>query len=177
MDGIVSRYKTREWLIKSITKVAASKDTCDIHIDELLGKEYYKTLKPKEVLQTCCIFMDIIDELLQELDINLNGIGIYISISLTSEQSIFQGAPKNLSELEELVETYFVPEIIIYSIIQSEIIPLIEFYRVPIHFEVYNFRRKAMLLYKEYRDSQLAIINANEEFTRSINIVFQNYTY
>ena len=76
----------------------------------------------------------------------------------------------NKEELLKCIDTFEMPEIILYKPYNTLDIPNNEFYRSPLPFKVEGLSKELNAFYKEYRNYD-EMIN-NEPFTREINVVY-----
>jgi hypothetical protein len=152
--------KLKEWVIKAIEETYSDGLTRDAHIDLFTS---YSTKSQEEIFQKACKVISLVAKTLEKYD--TKGVGVYLHIDLVSNSKVLKKAPKDLTQLISLIEIHFIPEVIIYKPIESADVPLNEFYRVPIKFEIDLLESNLIVFYKEWR------ADFGEDFQREVNVV------
>lgn len=168
MDGNFKTKKLTSWMLKSIEALNVTDITQDIHVDEFL--EEFDLLRKEDVfMRSCLLFKDLV-AYLEISKIRMDGINIFLSVDLISESNVFSGKPTSLTQVENLIDDYSIPEIILYKESNPNEIPLTELYRVPILIDYFSKSTPISIFYKEYRTFE-DILN-NGEFTRTIDVYY-----
>jgi hypothetical protein len=155
-----------QWLLSVIPQVKISGESHDIHLDELVVN--YPSGDKEQIFNICCQVINSAARILPNIE--HNGIGVFLVVSFVDSDT-FTGTPKNVVELVELIDTFSVPEIVVYLPDASTKIPLSEFYRSPLPFELTGLNDNLVALYKEYK--LIEGYHPDCEFTRDLNIVYQ----
>jgi hypothetical protein len=166
---ITYKIDIESWIEGALKSVRENDLTEDLHIDELINVDY-NNLDKREILNHCFIvFNKLVNHIINH-KIQLDSLGIFLSIDLISESNVFLGKPSSLKELTEIIDTYSIPEIIVYKDINSDSIPLNEFYRVPLSYETLNANKNIKVFYKEHR--VIEGIGIDDVFTRELNLSY-----
>ncbi|GAB3939878.1 hypothetical protein GCM10028805_00810 [Spirosoma harenae] len=148
------------WLVKSIEDIRSDGLVRDAHIDQFT---IYPAADQKGIFQTVCQIVNLVAKSIRNYE--TTGVGVYLHLDLISNRRVLKKAPKDLTELISLIDIHYVPEIIIYKPVESVDVPLNEFYRAPIRFEMDLSEGNVIVLYKEWR------AHTEEEFQREINFI------
>lgn len=164
--------KLKSWLHEVSQLTVLDGIARDLHIDQILQDKKFAKFSSSEKLNIACFVFDCAAEFIQDATSHLEGVMVYMDIPLICENTEYVGPPKNLMELTDLFDPYSVPEIIVYKDQFSKNTPLIELHRLPITFEISNFRHKDLIspFYIESRvlDGQWQ----SDEYSRVVNLLF-----
>ena len=167
MDAIFS-LKFKSWMLNAVKTVKETGVAQDLHIDELFDTDF-KKFTQEEIFTSCCSILKLAVDYSSAMEIDFTGINMYLSIDLVSENNSFIGRPVSEDDIVKAIDTYFIPEIIIYKEQKSPDVPLIELYRCPIFYGDFKPDSEIILFYKEYRE--LGDLLNNDEYKRELNIV------
>lgn len=162
------KKKIFNWLDKSLNEIKKNGDVRDIHIDEFSETE----LRDAEdfLIASCSILKELS---LIAKKINLSGFRLDLNIEL-KESKEWMGRPINLKNIIESIDTYSMPEILVYKPIPNDNLSTntMEFYRTPILFKICENVEDFNLFYEEYRN--YVDIDEKECFTRWISFVYNS---
>ncbi|MDN3580766.1 hypothetical protein [Mucilaginibacter flavus] len=168
MDGNFKTKKIKSWVLKSIIELNKTGITQDIHVDELLKE--FDIYRRKDVFMQSCLLFKYIVNYLKVSETNTLDISIFLSVDLSSESNLFVGKPESLVEVEGLIDTYSIPEIIFFKDSSPNDISLAEFYRVPILIDYFSESTPISIFYKEYRSFEDILNDGN--YTRTLDVYY-----
>jgi len=158
--------KIYQWIINSIENINKGDFTQSIHIDEFITKNELSS--PNDILTHSIEIWNLFCENMNKID--LKEIQLFLQIGLEENEGQIQGVPMNEGGLVKSIDDLEMPEIFLYKPYDPFYIPMAEFYRSPLPFDVTRLNDKTKVFYKEYRS--LDDLKVDEAFTRELNFVF-----
>lgn len=160
------RQNIYDWFSKASKEIKNLGDVRDIHIDEFPD---IKLNSPEDYLMNSCTILKELS--LVAKDFNLSGLRLDLNIEL-KESDEKKGRPIDLRSIIEDVDTYSIPEILLYKPIPDNNLSVgtMELYRTPILFKICDGIEDFKVFYEEYRS--YTDIDEEESFSRWLNFVY-----
>lgn len=159
--------RIKVWLKEAAEQVNLHGNAYDVHIDALFP-DYEK--KDKEaVFDCCCELISHAARIWGSMDFRHLNLSIEMQLE---ESAVFGGAPQSLSELISSIDLHYPPEIVVSRPVASPDIPLTEFYRSVLPFELAKLEPHLVPLYKAYKTTPG--YQPDEEYIRTVAIYYQS---